>query len=358
VSKGVRGGGIGVVVSDNIKIELLPQQTFRSFEMMTLKIKACRPLTVVLIYRPPPSAKNGLTTPEFLSEAEEFLTHLCTMHPGDLCVVGDFNLHYDVKDNQHANTFKGVLASLELIQHVDLPTHRGHTLELLITRAESVHPLVSSICVSESSLSDHYPVFFKVCVKTVSPPSIMTSCRPLRNVNPNELAQDIITSLDTEHAQMDSDPAAHYNKVVTSCLDKQAPMKTIHLKGCEKKLWYSDIIHDARKKRRQLERKYNKSRLEVHKQMFHEQEVAVVSLIDQNKANYYKEKLKAADSKGTFKVINGLLGSKQSMQIPCDSPKERAQGFADFFISKVQKIRSSLDLAGQASTHPDHIKPV
>ena len=61
-------------------------------------------VTVISVYRPPPSAANGLTVDVFLDEFETYL--------------------------------------------------RGHILDLVITRSAAV-PLVSNFCVAEQPISDH-----------------------------------------------------------------------------------------------------------------------------------------------------------------------------------------------------------
>ena len=66
-----------------------------------------------------------------------------------------------------------------------------------------------------------------------------------------------------------------YNKVITDSLDKHAPKKTITLKPGGEKKWYDDEVHEARRKRRRMERKFKKTNLTVHKEMLKEQSKAV-----------------------------------------------------------------------------------
>jgi hypothetical protein len=62
--KGKRGGGIGFVLKSKLNVKTQPHD-FSTFEAMTLTIRAELCSSITLIYRPPPSQKNGFTVNEF-----------------------------------------------------------------------------------------------------------------------------------------------------------------------------------------------------------------------------------------------------------------------------------------------------
>ena len=110
--------------------------------------------------------------------------------------VGDFNVHCDVDDNQLANAFKDVLVSLELEQHVHQATHKGgHTLDLLITRTVTDQHLVQELSVSETSLSDHFLITFKVYVKPLHASACTKMFRSIRRFNTERFAEDIALAI-------------------------------------------------------------------------------------------------------------------------------------------------------------------
>ena len=75
--------------------------------------------------------------------------------PGELFILGDFNLHLDSPSN-HTNTFTDLLTYFSLRQHVDFPTHfHGHWLDLFITRTAC--DLMKTVYPSDG-LSDHMTV--------------------------------------------------------------------------------------------------------------------------------------------------------------------------------------------------------
>ena len=61
-------------------------------------------LRIVIVYRPPPSTTNGLTTTIFFDEFSTFLEQYVTI-PGSLLMVGDFNFHVDTCDSEYVTTF-------------------------------------------------------------------------------------------------------------------------------------------------------------------------------------------------------------------------------------------------------------
>ena len=136
-SNGQLGGGLGVIIHNDIKFEDHSSELgeFPSFEHIAIRTTKCG-LSVwyYLIYRPPPSPVNGLSKAQFVLEFAEFLSAIA-LRPGHMCILGDFNIHMDVNNDSECKQFTSLLASFDLVQHVHGPTHsRGHTLDLIITK--------------------------------------------------------------------------------------------------------------------------------------------------------------------------------------------------------------------------------
>ena len=64
------GGGVGVLSKTNLKVKVLPHNDYISFEYMEATLKAH--VHLVVVYHPPPSAKNKSTVPLFMSEFASF----------------------------------------------------------------------------------------------------------------------------------------------------------------------------------------------------------------------------------------------------------------------------------------------
>ena len=97
---------------------------------------------LAIIYRPPPSQKNGLTADLFFKEFGIFLEKLVpTTQP--LIILGDFNFHLDIATDYHAMKF---LDTFNLIQFIKAPTHKdGHILDLVISRSNDAQIIQAAL---------------------------------------------------------------------------------------------------------------------------------------------------------------------------------------------------------------------
>ena len=126
-----------------------------------------------MVYRPPPSRKNGLRYENFAIEWSSYIEQFVEVRE-ELLIVGDFNIHVDSSNNE-SKGFLDILNANGLTQHVISPTHqKGHTLDLVITREQSNllsgSPIVFISGVSDASSSsslDHYAV---LCYLNVNRP--------------------------------------------------------------------------------------------------------------------------------------------------------------------------------------------
>ena len=144
-----------------------------------------------------------------------------------------------------------------------------------------------------------------------------------------------------------------FTTAVQPVIDKHAPVLTIRDKHQPLKPWYNDDIRNARVERRRLERKFLKSGLTVDKDLFQVQQDKVVQMIKTAKLDYWKNELLNADTKKMFSLVNGLNGVKCSPLPRCDSNKQLANAFCDFFINKICRIREELDIINQPHNEID-----
>ena len=201
-SKGNRGGGVGFVMRSALDVKPSTCHAYRTFEYASIKIKGKKPLHVVLLYRPPPSQKNGFTPTEFLAEADDFFSKLCVSVTGDLCILGDFNLHFDLADDPTVKRFKDILTSLDLQQHIEVPTHsRGHVLDLVITRKDATHP-VAMTTITDAGLSDHFAISGKITTYPSHLSRKRSKCHRIKKVNPEALASELAVKLKTINSDM------------------------------------------------------------------------------------------------------------------------------------------------------------
>ena len=85
-------------------------------------------LVLLGIYRP----GSDPMTHRFFDELSTVLEQLVS-YRRPVVVCGDFNVHYDLRDDGNDVRFRELLQSFGFVQHVTEPTHaRGHTLDLVI----------------------------------------------------------------------------------------------------------------------------------------------------------------------------------------------------------------------------------
>lgn len=121
-SKGKSGGGVGFLFKNSLSHKVILMSTYSSFEALTVSFEAVKPVCMAIIYRPPPTKKNGYTVNGFLNDLEDYASALVLQSPGQpLCIMGDFNLHLDKPNDHNVCLFNSVLSTLNLKQHISKP---------------------------------------------------------------------------------------------------------------------------------------------------------------------------------------------------------------------------------------------
>ncbi len=337
------GGGIGIIFKSDIKLANHPTRIdTRTFEHARVVDKTSG-VNFTIVYRPPPSKENGFKSSEFLPEFDQFMhemyiTHSRTVH----VLLGDFNVHVD-ETTSEATKFMDCLQSFGLKQYVCGPTHTsGHTLDLLI--ADPDDNLIRTCNVLPSLGSDHHLIDSQISIEKPKPSKLTKSIRNLKAIDVGDFKEDLASKLNNYASNGDAD--AHcdfFVSTLTEVLDKHAPSKQCSRSTRTRSPWYNNEIHGERRERRKLERRWRKDPNEENHTLYLEQNSKVVKLITNAKTAYYKEVLEEADSKSMYQTVNQLLNKGKCSKPICESPQILANDFADFFVSKVAKIREGLD---------------
>jgi len=262
----------------------------------------------------------------------------------NLLLVGDFNYHVDNSNEADVSHFLELLASHDLVQHVQGPTHKaGHILDLVITRA-SEH-VVECVTIRNPQLSDHLSV--EATLHLSKPPPVRKEfvTRNLRNLDTAEFYQDMQRCQQQISLCDDPDTAVtRYNSMLRAILDKHAPEKTKSVTVRPNTEWYNDEIRTAKQRRRQLERKWRQTNLEIHRQIYCQQRQTVINMIHASKLAYYQAKVVEADNqRDLFNVVDTLLHRPKSSPLPAHtSAKQLADEFCHFFNDKIQRIRDDV----------------
>ena len=131
-----RGGGTGILFGDSLKVSLVDGEENKSFEFSKWTVKVHdRSTRYVIVYRPPYSSLQPVSTSVFFDEFSQFLESV-VMCSEALVISGDFNLHLDDLHDNDTKKFMDLLETFSLSQHVSGPTHLlAYTLDLIITRS-------------------------------------------------------------------------------------------------------------------------------------------------------------------------------------------------------------------------------
>ena len=336
-------GGLGVLYRDSMKLQL-QNSTFASqtFEHAII-FDNNRKLHFVLVYRPPPSTENGFTTSQFLDEFDEFLLYVNTLS-GKIIMLGDFNVHVNNPSKYGVPRFLASLDGTGFQQHIEGPTHRaGNTLDLVLTHSDS--NLVKNWNVGPR-LSDHHIILCKLNVAKPAQQKQVTSTRKLRSIDSEAFCIDFnatLVSLGETSGNVNC-AVKNFETAVNTTLDKHAPASKRTSSQRIRQPWYTSDIHVARRVRRKYEKKWRRTRLEVHHEQYADQNRLVNSMIQDSKKSYFHDKLSNADTKSTFKTVNTLLNNNNTILPNHDSLPNLCDEFATYFKEKVENIQEGLEL--------------
>ena len=154
-------GGVGVMAKIEFNFTIchdLPAHSYRSMELMFLKTRCIPTLFLIDVYRPPPSKNNGLTNSRFLEELDQLLSEVSIL-PGNIIILGDFNIHWNKPKESCTTRFKTSFDSFGFRQHIEEPTHKAG-FDFIISRMGK-DIVLPNTNVFDDDRSDHFSVFCK-----------------------------------------------------------------------------------------------------------------------------------------------------------------------------------------------------
>ena len=205
-----------------------------------------------------------------------------------LAITGDFNIPMD-SSTSSSKSFSELLSAYNLTQHINVSTHnRGHVLDLLITHKDNTVQL-TNIGVNEG-ISDHAAIMCEFNIPKRCTKKKLVTTRNLKSVDPKQFVEDShVKSLISTFSYVKSvdEEVNMYNFVISSALDKLASEKQLYVTIRPNTEWYNQEIAQAKLLRRQLERKFRSTKLEIHRQMYRTQKQHVDDSIKKAQADYH-----------------------------------------------------------------------
>ena len=265
---------------------------------------------------------------------------------GRLLITGDFNIHVDLPEKPDVSQFLQIIESFGLKQHVNVPTHvAGHILDLVFTREDC--DFLSCVPKAHFMMTSHSTILFSLNWAKPSRPAIVRTCRKIKAINLKKFQSDLQSSdlLQCPAESLD-DLALQYQSTLSSVLDVHAPLVLIKVLQRPSQPWFCSEIAEAKKKRRRLERRWRRTKLEIDRLSFIEARNNVCKLTSMAKTSFYSRRIDAfsCNHKALFREMNHLLNqSTVTPMPPYESPGVLANQFADYFSSKIDLIRRELN---------------
>ena len=247
--QGRTGGGIALVHHNHINITDLetnhPTLTTMETHCCTINFAASH-IFLQIIYRFPNTSMI-----DFGNElAGHFKSHASNL-TDKMLLVGDFNIHVDNPDNPDTILLNNLLASYNLVNRINFPTHKlQHTLDLIIENGDNL------LLVSTSRglhILDHNFVHCTLNVKHPLPSPKTIQYRHIKKMDHTAFRDNLKKHLKLLEDQSLEDMISTYDSLLTQTLDALAPVKTKTIKTMQVQPWFSATIKDLQDERAEME---------------------------------------------------------------------------------------------------------
>ena len=169
--------------------------------------------------------------------------------------------------------------------------------------------------------------------------------RNLKHINVSEF-QSSLNCGNTDNLDELQSVYNKYENELTRVLNQLAPERTKFLTNWERRPWFDQDIAYQKRVLRRCEKIWLRYRTEACWQAYLHARRWFHSNIVENKKVKISNKIEecGSDSKKLFQLVNHLTSHKpENPLLTRNTDKELANEFADFFISKILKIRHELD---------------
>ena len=194
-------------------------------------------------------------------------------------------------------------------------------------------------------LSDHFVISFDLLLRKPGRVTKKVTSWNFRSIDMHVFRTDLRNVLESTTQSDLDDPLSVYNTCLRQVLDHHAPLVTRTVTDRTSAPWMTLEVKQAKVERRIAERKWRQSGLTVHKEIYAKQRNLVSNLIRKAKKGSICEKIVNCDSsRELFRLSNQMMGTFGDAVLPSNIPPESLPDkFSEFFVGKIEQIRSSLD---------------
>ena len=160
--------------------------------------------------------------------------------------------------------------------------------------------------------SDHFAVICPLAMEKPKPSKLTIKCPELRLIDMEIFRSDIVdSSLQVTNKTCDVNALiTQYNSIMRNLSDKHAPECTQTITLRANAHWCNDKLRVMKRHKRQAERQYVSTGMEIHRQIYRDSCKKYIDVLDAAKSNYYSTKIAAADQNQLFQMISGLFTVK------------------------------------------------
>ena len=203
------------------------------------------------------------------------------------------------------------------------------------------------VYVSPPWISDHSIVQFKTTTKKPSVARKTISYRRWKSLDVHQFRQSI-DDIDIQSVNSLSDLALLYNSALRDLLEKHVTLRSKTVTLHPQAEWFDAKLLIEKRAKRKLERKFRLSNSPEDIRQFNEHSEYYSHLLVTTRQKFYTDKIEAnyGDQKVLLQVLDKLLHRENQRQFPPhDNLDDLTNMFADFFVRKIDTIRSQLHLA-------------
>src|SRR6218665_1333899 len=256
----------------------------------------------------------------YFTHDESYSYFLRTIHP--------FNVHVDTPSDTLPSSFLNLLSSVNLVQHVNFPTHiENHTLDLLITSTASL--LSPKASQSAFNITDHFLIMADLEIKPfVRPPPPTHSFRLTGSIDRPAFIKNILDSkLILNPSSSIVDLLSCYNPTLYNLLNIHAPLITKQSSHANNP-WFASYIQAFKTFRKHLEHVYKRtidpaSRAEALTNLKSATHTCrYQKLVIAAKQKYYSSLIYSSSSnpRHLWRAVNSLLRRNSPSPLPIGPP--------------------------------------
>ena len=346
-----KGGGITLILNKSVRKNLIKIVKSDKYEGAIWKLSiSSKELIVFGIYHPPEPISTI-----FIDQMADVVVDLVSRYR-NIIVLGDLNIHVNDVSNSDANYLIDAMSTLGFIQHVMTATHRlGNTLDVVFSSENSSVKVLQTVV--SDMLSDHR---FVLCELNIGKPKSQRKQMAVRKVTP-----DAVTSIGNNFncdgilGSRDINTAVdEFESESRRLMDTFCPEKLVNVTSKTRVPWFNNTTREQRKVVRSRERVWLKYG-EHHQWLAYKRERSrYIRIIRHNKTQVYSGKVVKAkgNTKKLYQIMYGLTGEINKQNWPkSDSNEQLAEDFAEFFLSKIVRIREQFKDLPQFETYQHDI---